>query len=291
MKEFNTISPETTEELFNAVNITENFRFGAGCTDLIFYIRKMPASDDEFTVINLKKLKDDEYCSIKVQEPFIRIGALVTAAEIVRDKTIKNFFPALNRAASLLASRQIRNVATIGGNICTASPAGDITTALVALEAVCEIASSTNIIREIPLSEFLVGVRKTALAPKEVLRAIKLKLNKTQNNCYSDFIKIGTRKSMECSIISLAYHFILNENGEIEKAGIAIGSVSPKIMFTSSACDFLVGKSLKQLKDDDRSSFANHILNYASPISDVRASDWYRKQVLFNISKGILETD
>ena len=201
----------------------------------------------------------------------------------------------LHQAANTLASKQIRQVATVGGNICTASPAGDMATALVALEAICEILSTKNEIREVPLKEFMTGVRKTTLKKNEILRSISIPLRffatlrMTKNKNYSDFIKIGTRKSMECAIVSLAYHFLIDDEDKIQYAGIAIGSSAPTIKFTKSACDFLIGKRIKELNEDDITNFANKVIEYATPISDIRGSEWYRKQVLFNISKSILE--
>lgn len=94
---------------------------------------------------------------------------------------------------------------------------------------------------------------------------------------------------MECSVVSLAYHIQTNKNDEIVKAGIAIGAVAPTIRFAKSACDFLVGKKFKTISNDEKQIFSEKIISYASPITDIRATDWYRKQVLFNISKSIFE--
>ncbi len=294
MTDFDVISPGNVDELLLEIenNQSNNFRFGAGYTDLLLELRKQ--SGPKINVINLSNLNDPDFSSIVKSEINIRIGSLVTACEIVKNNDINELFPVLHKAANTLASKQIRQVATVGGNICTASPAGDIATALVALEAVCEILSTKNEIRVVPISEFMLGVRKTALKKNEILRSVVIplrffaSLRMTNDRIISDFIKIGTRKSMECAVVSLAYHILQDDEDKIRYAGIAIGSSAPTIKFTKNAYEFLIGKRIKELNDDDIIEFAKKVLEYASPISDIRGSEWYRKQVLFNISKSIL---
>jgi len=307
MQDFFVISPETEDQLLNDINVHQDsfFRFGAGFTDLLMELKKNPStkpmpngqndsSDDnsKLVVINLAKLKDSNFSLIEKKEKSVRIGALVTASEIVRNDDIKALFPVLHKAADSLASSQIRQVATVGGNICTASPAGDIATSLIALNADCEVLASDKSIRNISLKDFLIGVRLTALNKNEILRSISIPICNSSfpyNKIVSDFIKIGTRRSMECSIVSLAYHFELDYEDKILHAGIAIGSSAPTIRFTQSACDYLIGKKFNEFTENEGIAFAEKVLEYAEPISDIRGSAWYRKQVLFNISKSILE--
>lgn len=282
---FDVISPTTTKELLKEVTSYQrkNFRFGAGYTDLLMEFRKNPPQD--VTVINLAKLKDENFTAIAKATSQIRIGALVTANSIVANKTIQKNFTVLHEAAEHLASSQIRQVATVGGNLCTASPSGDIACALMALQAKCEILSATGKLRTISIQDFFTGPRKTVLKKNEVLRSVVIS-TASKNKVHSGFIKIGTRLSMECSVISLAYHIQSDKKGVITDAGIAIGSVAPTIRFTQSACDLLIGKKYSEI---DKDIFSKKILDYASPISDIRASAWYRKEVLKNVSKTMLE--
>jgi len=208
------------------------------------------------TVINLTNIKEPLLTTISKNQDYIRIGALVTASEIVSDTKIHELFPVLHRAAETLASKQIRNVATVGGNICTASPAGDLSTALVSLDAICEILSTENKIREVYLREFFKGVRKTCLNKNEILRSIRIPFVFGYEKIKSDYIKIGVRKSMECSVVSLAYQIYLRRTGEIINSGVAIGSSAPAVMFTKSACDFLIGKNWDELDETDIEEFA-----------------------------------
>ena len=284
---FNIITPKTTKELltFIAENKEKNYRFGAGYTDLILELKKQHG--DELTVVNLANLKDELFTSIQECGDGIRIGALVTANTIILNKDLQKHFPVLYKAANSLGSGQIRQVATIGGNICTASPAGDITCALVALKAKCEILSGNGNVKVIPIEDFLVDVKKTVLKKDEILRSIVIHTTNNSKKLYSDYIKLGTRQAMEIAVISLAYHIYADKDDNITNAGIAIGSLAPTIRFVKSACEYLTGKNFSSLSSSEAEEFANKVLEYASPISDIRASDWYRKEVLCNISKSI----
>ena len=284
---FNIINPETTEELLKLIseNQGNNFRFGAGYSDLLLELRKQP--DENLTVINLAHLNDHRFTSIETTDNGIRIGALVTANGILSDNALKKGYPVLYEAANQLASGQIRQVATIGGNLCTASPAGDFSCALSALEARCEILNSGGTVRVIPIDEFFIDVRKTDLKKDEILRCIIIPTYIETVKLYSDYIKVGTRCSMEIAVVSLAYHIQVDEHDKIIRTGVAIGSVAPTIKFVKSAGEFLIGRNFPAIESSEAEEFAAKVVQYASPISDIRASAWYRKEVLFNISKSI----
>ncbi len=284
--DFEVISPKTTEELLEtiAANQGNSFRFGAGFTDLILDLKVRPEKD--LTVVNLAQLNDDHFCGISAIDGGVRIGSLATAAQILDNDLIRENYPTLIEACDVLASMQIRQVATIGGNMCTASPSGDLICALVALEASCEILASDNTSRTVSIHDFFLGVRKTVLKKNEILHSIILPENSSAN-LQSNFIKIGTRASMECSVVSLACHIQRNDAGEIIKAGVAMGAVAPTVRFAEEACQMLIGKT--EISAEDQELFADKVLERADPIDDIRGSAWYRKQVLRNISKSIVE--
>jgi len=245
--------------------------------------------DEDITIINLAYLNSEQFTSIKKTDQGIRLGALVTANKIINDLILseEKQLDVLRKSANRLASRQIRQVATLGGNLCTASPAGDISCALVALQAQCEIISASGKLRVIPIDDFFVGVRKTDLKKDEILRSVFIKSDKKNKKVYSDFIKIGTRASMECAVVSFAYNIQVNKDDTIMHADLAIGSVAPTIKFVRSACEYLVGRNFFSIGMSESGEFACRVLEYASPITDIRASAWYRKEVLYNISKSI----
>ncbi len=287
---FNVVSPVSENELLRYIEALQdkNFRFCAGGTDLLVELKQN--CSENMTVINLGRINEGMYNSINESEGELYIGTLATAREIAENDLIGEKFPVLRQAANTLASRQIRQVATVGGNICTASPAGDMTTALIALKAECELLSSKATVRTVPLSEFITGVRKTVMAGNEILRRIKIKMDGRRYKLFSKFIKIGTRMSMECSVVSMAYHIKTDDDYLVMQANVAIGSSAPTIRFTQSACDYLKGKNLNSIETGVADEFADKVLEYASPISDVRGSAWYRKEVLSNVSRSIFDS-
>jgi len=286
--DFDVISPKTTKDLLQAINDNQNnnFRFGAGYTDLINQLKHKP--EEDLTVINISQLNANRFSDIIEMDGHINLGTLVTASEIIDNALIKEYFPVLYEAARNLASTQIRNSATIGGNICNASPSADMSGALVSLQAICHILDSSGNLREEPLSSFIRGVRKTSLAKNEILQNVSIPKN-LNPGLISGFEKVGTRKSMEISIVYLAYHIQHNKDGVITDAGIACGAVAPTIPFAKNACELLIGKNIDKLSDQDKESFVEKVLEYASPISDIRASEWYRKEVLSNLCKTLFD--
>jgi CO/xanthine dehydrogenase FAD-binding subunit len=284
--DFYTVSPHTTAELLETIkqNQENHFRFGAGYTDLIPELQTQ--KQDDLTIINLARLKDKDFTSIKSSKEGIRIGALATMTDVLSNESLQRF-PVLIEAVESLASVQIRSVATVGGNICTASPAGDVSCALVALDAACEILDTGGKIRTVPIAEFFTDVKKSVLKKDEILRNVLVPGFTPSERTVSGFIKIGNRNSMEIALASFAYHITADKDGVIVSAGAAIGSVAETIRYVASASEFLLGNSLDQLTKADSEKFADLVLEYANPITDIRASAWYRRKVLWNISKSI----
>ncbi|MDP6569044.1 MAG: FAD binding domain-containing protein [Candidatus Marinimicrobia bacterium] len=284
--DFYTVSPQTATELLEAIkqNQGTHFRFGAGYTDLIPELQMQ--KQDDLTVINLAKLKDKDFTSISDSKEGSRVGALATMTDVLSNEQLQKF-PVLIEAVESLASVQIRSVATVGGNICTASPAGDVSCALVALDATCEILDTGGKIRTVPIAEFFTDVKKSVLKKDEILRNVLVPGFTPSERTVSGFIKIGNRNSMEIALASFAYHITADKDGVIVSAGAAIGSVAETIRYVASASEFLLEKNLDKLTEDDSNKFADLVLEYANPITDIRASAWYRRKVLWNISKSI----
>lgn len=286
--DFDIIIPKTKSELLSAIRTQKNYRLAAGCTDLLMELRKH--CNESLTLINLSQVKDPKFAGITKSLKGLRIGSMTTVGSITLNEEVQKLYPVLYEAAINLASMQIRQVATIGGNMCTASPSGDVACAIVALKSSCEALNINSKVRVIKAADFFTGVRKTALKNKEILYGITIPVNnKKAKNIHSGFIKVGTRRSMECSVVSLAYHLQTDEKGNILEAGVAIGASAPTIRFAKNACDFVIGKNLHKISEVDKLEFAQKVLAYASPITDIRATAWYRKEVLFNISKSVFE--
>jgi CO/xanthine dehydrogenase FAD-binding subunit len=183
----------------------------------------------------------------------------------------------LAQALGVLGSPLIRNMGTIGGNICTASPAGDTLPPLYALGAEVELLSRDGE-RRMPIRDFITGPARTRLAQQEILAAIRVA--KPAPSCVQHFEKVGLRNALACSMVSLAALVDLSLEGVVEKAALAWGSVGPTVVECSEAETVLVGRklTLETLKEA-----AATVRERVSPISDVRADADYRRRVSGNL--------
>lgn len=200
-----------------------------------------------------------------------RIGATTTWTQIAKTD-LPPAFDALKQAALEVGSIQIQNAGTIAGNICNASPAADGMPPLLALGALVELASSARGTRVLPLEEFVLGVRKTALADDELVTAIIIPAPPA--GAKSAFEKLGSRRYLVISISMVAAVIDCAANGKISDARIAVGSCSPVALRLSNLERDLIGKRLEDIEINE-----SH-LSSLSPITDVRGSGSYRLDVV-----------
>ena len=213
-----------------------------------------------------------------------RIGACATWSEIA-DAPLSPAFAALQQAARQVGSLQIQNSATVAGNLCNASPAADGVPPLLVLEAEVEIGSQRGL-RRLPLSEFITGVRKTALQTGEIVTAIHIPQAAAQGG--SAFQKLGARKYLVISICMVAARIELSD-GEISKAAISVGSCSPVACRLPTLEAALVGQ-----KCDDPSAWRGvleqQVADLLTPIADIRAdADFRRTAAIELINRAILD--
>jgi CO/xanthine dehydrogenase FAD-binding subunit len=212
------------------------------------------------------------------------IGALSTHAEVASSTVVKETAPVLADACAQVGSPQIRNRGTIGGNISTASPAGDTIPALYVLEASVEIIGPKGK-RVVPIESFFQGPKKSALAFDEIVLGVKVpKLGKEY---VSFFRKLGQRKSLAISIVSVAFAGRCQEPGLFTDVRIAFGAVAPTVVRART-----VEKAICNMKLDPKS--AQYISKLAFrdcvPITDVRGSQGYREVMACNLLyEGLLE--
>lgn len=248
--------------------------FLAGGTDI------MPPIFDELkmlpgTMIDLKKI--DDIKGIREKNREIIIGALTTIEEILNSDPIRLFFKSLTRAARDFAGVQIRNRATIGGNICNASPAGDLLPGLYTYDALIKV-WSPDAEYIIPIREFILGPGKTSLKSNEIVTSISLE----KRDISSIFFKFGLRRAMAISVVNFAIAYKMGPDRSFEYLKIAAGSVGPKIAdleYFSKAV--LAGDNPREVID-----LVDRDIN---PINDIRASASYRRIVLKNTILEALE--
>lgn len=206
----------------------------------------------------------------------IRIGALTTVAEIRRDPLVARVAPILAEAAEHFASDQIRNAASLGGNVCNASPAGDMIIPLLVLDAVVELGSwagGAMRTRRVPLDTFFLGPRRIVRKPEELLTAIVFR--KPAADFVGHFRKSGPRPALEISTVSVGVGGDLRE-GVFRNVRVTMGAVAPTPLRARGVEAALEGK---RLDAESIRAAVSAIAADAKPIDDVRASAWYRTRL------------
>jgi carbon-monoxide dehydrogenase medium subunit len=203
----------------------------------------------------------------------VRIGATTTLREVETSSVIREKFPVLSYAASTVGSVQIRNLATIGGNVCNASPAGDTLPALLVLGAQARI-QSVNGERVVPLEEVFTGPGQTCLAPEELL--VEITLPAEAANLSALYYKQCVRQAMDIAVVGVGVS-VKKNNGTCEDVKIALGAVAPIPFRAKTAEDAVRGKKVdsKLIQQAAEKARAE-----SSPIDDVRGSAAFRKEMV-----------
>jgi xanthine dehydrogenase FAD-binding subunit len=254
----------------------------AGGTDL------MPQSQGgrlkiKRTLMNIHHIP--ELKGIALDGDAIRIGALATITELMQSDLIKKHLPILVEACDHFASDQIRNAATLGGNVCNASPAGDMLVPLLVLDAEVELVSKPNgslSWRRMPLTEFFTGPGKTRRGPAELLAGLRIPLPPAQH--YARFFKFGTRPALDISTISIGIAGTLKD-GALSQVRVAFGAVAPVPMRAPRTEQALEGRRLDAAAIE---AIADVARDEVTPIDDIRATAWYRKELIHNITRRMI---
>lgn len=215
----------------------------------------------------------------------VRIGALVTITELLESALVRERLGLLWQSCDHFASDQIRNAATLGGNVCNASPAGDTLVPLLALEASAVLASKPDgklEIRRVPLGQFFTGPGRTVRQPAELLAAVELPL--PPKGFAGEFYKHGTRPGLDISAISIAFGAVI-ERKLLTRVRIAFGAVAPTPIRAPRTEAVLEGRAPDAATLE---AAAQAALAEIHPISDVRASDWYRRELVRNMLKRVI---
>lgn len=243
----------------------------AGGTDLVLEIER-GGHKDITTIIDLSRVPDSDKVSID-ENNIIHIGPMVTHNGCLRSEIIQKYGQCLYEACEQVGSPQIRNRGTVAGNIATASPANDTISALMVLDASLELTSSKGK-RLVSITDFFVGPRKTVMQPDELISDIQFLAPK--KNQHSSFLKDGLRNAQAISIVNASV-FLEIEEGLIKNARIALGAVGPTVFRATVAESYLVGK---KPEEDVFYQAGDLAAESATPISDIRASDNYRRKMV-----------
>ncbi|KUO52733.1 MAG: hypothetical protein APF76_14120 [Desulfitibacter sp. BRH_c19] len=270
MANFEVYSPEKVSDLMERIKIAPaNCKFLAGGTDLVIHIREKKISPE--LVIDLSRLQELQY--IKEEANEIKIGAVTNFTTIEESPVIRKYALCLAQAAAGVGSVQIRNVATIGGNVANASPAADSLPALVALGASLKI-QGANGSRTENIEDFLVGVEKTTLQSGEYLSEITIP--KYGEGYKSGFAKLGRRKALAIARINLAV-IVKLEGDVIQEIRIGLGAVGTTAYRPYESEKALIGKKLNNSLIEEMAELLSKVVEEKI---GARASMPYKKEAI-----------
>lgn len=254
----------------------EDVRPIAGGTDLVLAVRSGALKAGH--IMDITRIP--ELRTLDLDGDTLIVGAAVTISELLELEVVKERLPALWEAMYWLGSPQIRNVATLVGNICNASPAADTAPPLMIYDARVRILGPGGK-RVIPIEEFFVHVKKTVLEPGEMVGFVEIPI---KEGFRSRFRKIGKRRAEVLSIVNAAVGFFFG-NGRMEGVRIALGSVAPTPIRARTAEAVLEGKEPSMELVEEAASRARE---ETRPISDVRASAEYRREMSFVLVRRLI---
>jgi CO/xanthine dehydrogenase FAD-binding subunit len=236
------------------------------------------------TLLNVRRIP--ELAGIALDGDSVRIGALTTVTALLESALVRERLPILAAAADHFASEQVRNGATVGGNVCNASPAGDLLVPLIVLDATVELAAKPNgsvEIRTMPLQAFLTGPGRTQRAAHELLTAVRVPL--PPRGFVGRFYKYGTRPALDIAAISIGIGAVRRDGG-VENVRVVFGAVAPTPIRGAATERALDGQPLDATTIEAAAQAAH---DEVRPISDVRASAWYRQELVRNMTRRLLE--
>ena len=276
MVRFEYLEPNTLEEASSLLlHHGAEAKILAGGTDLLTRLKRRQWRPRY--VINLKRIPGlDQIASENGQG--LRIGAFAAIRSLEKSEVVKERFPLLAEASGLLGSVQIRNLATVGGNLCNAAPSADTAPPLIALSASALIFGPGGE-RVVPLEEFLIGPGTTALRPGEIL--VGLRVPSLPPGSGGAYIKLSPRGSMDLAIVGGAA--VVTLAGEVcLDCRVVVGAVAPTPLRCIDAEAVLRGNPITPELADRAGEAASA---QSRPISDVRASAEYRKEMVRVIAK------
>ena len=278
MKRFDYIRPGNMQDAIAALQANDEPYLLAGGTDLLIGMKTNAVRPK--CLIDLKGIPDID--CIEYDNGF-KLGALTTVRDVEVSPLIREKIPALSEAAGTLGSIQIRNRATVGGNLCHGSPAADMAAILLAMNCELQIATG-NGAKTMGLDQFFTGPNSTVLNRNEVLSQIIIP--KEIEQFKGIYLKHGPRKAMDIGIVNIAILLDADvSSGFCNQIMIALGAVAPRPIRAKKAEALLNANRLTSELIQEAAEVAS---DEATPISDFRASAGYRKDLVKNlVAKGI----
>ena len=279
MHPFNYYAPETVEEAIEILNkYGDKARCLAGGTDVLVQARGEKFELD--AIVDIKKIP--QLTKLEWTDSHLIVGAATPCHVLYEDSKVCEVFPGIVDSAFLIGGIQIQSRASLGGNLCNASPSADAICSLIVHEVICEIAGP-NGVREIPVEDMCTGPGKNALKKGEFLVSLKIPLKKGEFSAsYERFIP---RNEMDIAVAAVASSVELS-NGKVSSCRVALAAVGPTPIFAKEASELLVGK---EPTDENIKKVSEKAKDIASPIADMRGTVEHRKDLIKVLTRRTIE--
>lgn len=273
-RDFTYLAPTTLHEAVGLLTeYGQQARVLAGGTDLL--LRLKAGQWRPRYVVNIKRIPGLDEISFDPARG-LRLGTLVTAAALARSAVVRAHYPALTQGAGVMASVQIRNLATVGGNLCNAAPSADLAPPLMALDGEAVIVGPQGR-RRLSLDAFFRGPGQTALAPGELLVAVEAP--PPPPGSAAVYLKNSPRRAMDIAVVGVAVAITRSPGSDLhcEDIRIVLGAVAPTPLRARQAEALLRGR---EITEENIAQAARTAAQEARPIDDVRGSAWYRRRMV-----------
>ena len=279
MPNFDYEAPTSLETALELLARPREVRPLAGGTDIIDQLKSNRRNAD--LVVDLKRIP--ELLTIESNGSGLRIGSAVSCTDVNKFTARNGDYPALSESTELIGSIHIQNRASVGGNVCNAAPSADTIPALLIHEAIAYTASASGG-REIPLIDFFAGPGQTVLEKGEILK--ELVLPAPSANTASAYLRFIPRNEMDIAVAGVGSLIEVDPSSKVvNKARIALASVAPTPVRAYAAEEFLEGTAIDAAAIDKTADLA---VEAAVPITDVRGSAEYRKELIRVLTKRTL---
>jgi carbon-monoxide dehydrogenase medium subunit len=281
MRDFDYYAPRCLEEALSSLDSRQGTKILAGGTDLIVQMKEERVRPQ--VLIDIKGVAELNRLAF-VEDGTLFIGAAVPLNRIISYPPVRTIFPMLFEACSLVGSMQLRNRATMGGNICNGAPSADTALPLLTLSARAIVAGPRGS-RPVAMAEFFVGPGKTVLEEKEIL--VGIEVPSPEAPCGGAYLRHIPRQEMDIAVAGVASLLLFDREDVCREARIALGAVAPTPMRSGRAESVL---SKRPLTEETIEEAAREASEEARPISDVRGSAAYRREIVRVLTKRTIRT-
>ena len=281
MRRFDLVMPGSVEECVRVLaERGPGTKLVAGGTDLLPQLKAGMLKTG--CVVDLSGVGEVRHLAV-ANGSGLRIGAAVTARALERDARIQKTYPAISESGALVGSLQVRNLATLGGNLCNAAPSADMAPPIIALDAEAVIAGPKGR-RRVPFASFFAGVRRTVLAPDELL--VEIAVPNPGPHSGGNYRRHTPRRELDIAVVGVASQLTLS-NGVCAKARIALAAVAPTPLRATAAERLLEGHRITPELIERAATAA---IEAARPISDQRGSADFRRHLVRVLTQRTLTT-